>query len=85
MIQEVFLTSDVADAMVAAGCTMRTPAAVRSAVDQGRLNPDLQTPRGVRGWSREALLRDVEATWRRQRMRGSLGPVRPQKQLEIGG
>jgi hypothetical protein len=86
MTRDLYLTADMADALAAAGLKCRTPAAVRSAVEQGRLNPDLETPRGVKAWSHEALLRDVESMWRRHRIRSLAGfHVREPKQLEIGG
>ncbi len=86
MEHTIFLASDAADLFREAGLTMRTAAAVRAGIAQGRLSPDHVTPRGVRCWSREALMRDLETLWLRQRRRGSYGlPARPQKQLEIGG
>jgi hypothetical protein len=86
MTRELYLTADMADALAAAGLKCRTPAAVRSAVEDGRLNPDLESPRGVKAWTHEALLRDVEAMWRSHRMRASLGrqALREPLQLQLG-
>lgn len=86
MTHTLFLASDAAELFREAGLTMRTAAAVRAGIAQGRLSPDMETPRGVRGWSREALMRDLETLWLRQRRRGLPGhPERQTKQLEIGG
>jgi hypothetical protein len=87
MNHRVYLTSDVADALAAAGLKCRTPAAVRTAVEQGRLSPDLESPRGVKAWTHEALLRDVESMWRSHRMRANFGrqALRQPQQLQLGG
>jgi hypothetical protein len=86
MNQTIYLASDFADLAREAGLTMRTAATVRAGIASGRLNPDLGSPRGVRCWSRTALMRDLEAMWLRQRRRASYGPLGPPpKQLEIGG
>jgi hypothetical protein len=87
MTRELYLTADMADALAAAGLKCRTPAAVRSAVEDGRLSPDLESPRGVKAWTREALARDVAAMWRAQRMRTNFGrqALRQPQQLQLGG
>jgi hypothetical protein len=83
----IYLASDIADAMREAGCRMRTPAAVRSAIKDGRLRPDLLTPRGVQAWTEDALRRDVAAQYRRDRLIAACGrqvltePVHTQLQL----
>lgn len=84
----IFLAADVADALREAGCACRTPAAVRSAISDGRLRPDLLTPRGVKAWSEDALRRDVAAQYRRDRLIKACGrqalvePAYEQLQLE---
>jgi hypothetical protein len=63
----IFHVSDLADAMREAGCRMRTCAAVRAAIADGRLRPNLKSPRGVQAWTAERAREDVEAQWRRDR------------------
>lgn len=62
-----FLTADVAELMSKAGLGCRTPHAVRSAVREGRLRPDGETPRGVKVWSLEAAMRDLERLMMREK------------------
>lgn len=83
----IYHVSDIADHLSRAGLTCRTPAAVRSAVEDGRLSPDLESPRGVKAWTHEALLRDVESMWRAQRIRSTFGrqALRQPQQLQLGG
>lgn len=58
-VRRFFLSADVAEACAAAGLTIRTSSAVRQAVYDGRLQPDLRTARNVSGWTEEALNRDI--------------------------
>jgi hypothetical protein len=85
MSERIFHVSDAADLMREAGCRMRTPAAVRQGIADGRLAPDLLSPRGVKAWTAEALARDVAAQYRRDRYRASYGALREPQQLQIGG
>ena len=83
-VQRIYLAADVAEAMHANGLTIRTSAAVRQAVLDGRLEPDLQSPRGVHAWTQEALNRDLLRVHQLAALRARLGPPRrrpePQQQ-----
>lgn len=85
MHSDIYLVSDAADFFQRAGCKMRTPAAVRQGISDGRLHPDLLSPRGVKAWTAEALARDVAAQYRRDKYRAAYGALKEPTQLQIGG
>ena len=87
----VFLASGVARRMNDAGLSIRTPAAVRQAVQDGRLHPDMRSDDNVSVWSELALLRDIEEQarraaekrkWQAEGRRPPRGPV--QGELPLG-
>jgi len=72
--KRVFLSADVAHRMREAGLPTCTPGAVRAAVADGRLSPDMISAGDppVHVWSEMALLRDIEAQTVRQAIKRSL-------------
>jgi hypothetical protein len=75
-LTRIFLAADVAEAMNANGLTIRTPAAVRQAVLDGRLEPDCQSPRGVHAWTEGALHKDLLKQHQLAHLRARLGAPR---------